>query len=133
MISCASRGAVAILTSHRERLGLCAIKTLPNRFFALGSWLINLFDPPPLESMTVPQKAGRVIFLTCTLVIASVLVAMLGALGIFVLERGREMRSTPELMDGLGIILLGVSVNACCVFILVQIKRADNKLVPPKK
>jgi ACR3 family arsenite efflux pump ArsB len=58
---------------------------------------------------------------------------MLGALGLFVLERGREMGSAPEFLNGVGIILVGIAVNAACVLVLVQIKRADNKLVPPPK
>jgi hypothetical protein len=94
---------------------------------------MNLFDPPPLCSMTFAQKIGRVILLSATLVVGSVLVAMLGALGLFLMERGRELGSTPEFLNGLGIVLLGISVNAGCIMILVQIKRADNKLVPPPK
>jgi uncharacterized membrane protein YidH (DUF202 family) len=104
-----------------------------NRSFAILAWLINLFDPPPLSSMTLAQKTGRVLFLTATLVIGSILVAMLGALGLFVMEKGREMGSTPEFLNGVCIIAIGISVNAACVLILVQLKRADNKLVPPPK
>jgi uncharacterized membrane protein YidH (DUF202 family) len=95
--------------------------------------LINLFDPPPLRSMSLAQKAGRVILLTATLVVGSILIAMLGALGLFVMERGREMGSTPEFLNGVAIILVGIAVNATCVIVLVQIKKADTKLVPPKK
>jgi len=83
--------------------------------------------------MNFAQKIGRVVLLTSTLVVGSVLVAMLGALGLYLVERGREMDNAPELLNGAGIILLGIAVNATCVIILLQIKKADNKLLPPKK
>ena len=95
------------------------------------TWLLNLFDPPPLSSLTFAQKAGRVFLLTATLVVGSILVAMLGALGLFVMDRGYKMGSTPEFINGVCIILIGISVNIACVFILFQLKKADNKLVPP--
>ena len=83
--------------------------------------------------MTTAQKAGRVIALTSTVVVGSIIVAMLGALGLYLVQKGREIGSTPELLKGLGIIFVGVIVNVVCAFILLQIKRADAKLVPPKK
>ena len=83
--------------------------------------------------MTTAQKAGRVIALTSTLVVGSIIVAMLGALGLYLVQKGREIGSTPELLKGLGIIFVGVIVNVVCAFILLQIKRSDAKLVPPKK
>jgi uncharacterized membrane protein YidH (DUF202 family) len=102
------------------------------RIVALLSWLINLFDPPPLQSMSVNQKTGRVFLLSATLVIGSVLVAMIGAVGLFLVEKGRELGDMPELLDGLGIIVIGVIVNAVCVLMLVEIKRTDHKLIPPE-
>ena len=96
------------------------------------SWLLNLFDPPPLKSMTTSQKVGRVVLLSSTLVFGSILVAMLGALGLYLMERGRELQDTPEFYKGLVIILTGIVVNTFCVLILVQIKRVDHKLIPPK-
>jgi len=83
--------------------------------------------------MSFAQKAGRVILLTATLVVGSILVAMLGALGLFLMERGREMGSAPEFLKGVGIILVGIAVNVTCVIVLVHIKKADTKLVPPSK
>lgn len=96
------------------------------------SWLLNLFDPPPLKSMTTSQKVGRVVLLSSTLVFGSILVAMLGALGLYLMERGRELQDTPEFYKGLVIILTGIVVNTFSVLILVQIKRVDHKLIPPK-
>ena len=81
--------------------------------------------------MTLTQKAGRVFLLSGTLVIGSVLVAMLGALGLYLMEKGRELGSTPEFVNGACIIIVGVIVNSACVMILVQIKHADHKLIPP--
>lgn len=104
-----------------------------NRFYALLSWLMNLFNPPPLKSLNFAQRVGRVILLSMTLVVGSVLVAMLGALGLFIMERGRELSSAPQFLEGMGIILVGIAVNVTCVMILIQIKNADHKLVPPKK
>ena len=98
---------------------------------ALAVWILNLFDPPPLVSMTFKQKVGRVLLLSGTLVVGSILVSMLGALGIYLIERGRELDSTTEFFNGMGIILLGISVNTLCVMALVQIKRADHKLISP--
>ncbi len=96
-------------------------------------WLINLFDPPPLASLTFAQKIGRVVMLSITLVIGSILVAMVGALGLYLMERGRELASTPEFFSGLGVLLVGAGVNSICLAILFQVKKADHKLVPPKQ
>jgi hypothetical protein len=101
--------------------------------FSLLSWLMNLFDPPPLKSMTFTQKVGRVALLSGTLVVGSILVAMFGALGLYLMERGREMGSQPEFYKGLGIILAGIIVNTICVLTLVQMKRVDHKLIPPTR
>jgi uncharacterized membrane protein YidH (DUF202 family) len=103
------------------------------RFHSLYSWLINLFDPPPLQSMTTAQKVGRVLILSCTLVIGSIVVAMFGAVGLFLMEKGRELGSTPEFFDGLGIIAVGILVNGACLMVLIHMKHADHKLIPPKE
>jgi len=103
-----------------------------NQALAVLTWLLNLFDPPPLSSMTLAQKAGRIFLFCATLVVGSILVAMLGAVGLFVMEKGREMDSMPEFLNGLGIIVVGIVVNAICVFVLLHFKKADTKLVPPR-
>lgn len=107
------------------------IKQFFSPLFSLAEWLMNLFNPPPLQSMNLVQKTGRVLLLTCSLVIASVLFAMIGAVGLFLMEKGRELRDAPEFYNGLWIVLLGAAVNLGCVFVLLQIKKADTKLVPP--
>ena len=107
------------------------------RFFAplisLAAWLLNLFNPPPLESMNVAQRTGRVFVLALTVVIGSILFAMVGTLGLYVMERGRELRDTPQFYHGLVIVLVGIAVNVGCVFVLLQIKKADTKLMPPEE
>jgi hypothetical protein len=99
--------------------------------FAIMHWLMNLFDPPPLKSMTFSQKLGRVFLFSGTMVIGSILVAMLGALGLYLIQRGRELGQTPEIYKGAIIILTAVVVNTFCVLILIQLKRVDHHLVPP--
>ncbi len=107
---------------------------MTRRFFELVAWLVELFAPPPLASMTRLQKVGRVLLVTVTLVVCSILAAMLGAVAIFLFERGRRMvNSFPEMEDGLGIILVAIGVNAACVFVLLQIRRADGKLMPGQR
>ncbi len=92
---------------------------------------MELFNPPPLGSMTVVQKSGRILLFTGALVIASILFAMAGAVGLYIMERGRELRDTPEFYHGLMIVLVGIVVNAGCVFVLLQLKKTDIRLVPP--
>jgi hypothetical protein len=102
-----------------------------NSSFALLAWLINLFAPPPLASMSLAQKLSRSFLVTLTLVVICILTTMLGAVGIFMIERGRNMLgSVPELLRGLEIIFTGICVNAICVAVLLQIKKADRKLMP---
>jgi len=83
--------------------------------------------------MTLAQKTGRILFLSGTLVVGSILVAMIGAVGLYLMEKGRELGDTPEIYKGLVIILTGIVVNTFCVLILVQLKRADHKLIPPTR
>jgi uncharacterized membrane protein YidH (DUF202 family) len=110
---------------------LSIITLFLRRFPALGAWLFDLFNAPPLESLTHLQKIGRVFLLTATLIIGSILVAMVGALGLFLVERGSRLFDGPGVFNGLVILSTGIAVNVACVWILLQIKRADNSLVPP--
>jgi uncharacterized membrane protein YidH (DUF202 family) len=103
------------------------------RLTAILAWLLNLFDPPPLVSMTLTQKVGRVLLLSGTLVVGSVLVAMIGALGLYLMEKGRELGNTPEFFQGVLIIVTGIIVNTVCVLVLIQFKNADHKLIPPTR
>ena len=83
--------------------------------------------------MTTAQKFGRVLALTITLVVGSILVAMLGALGLFIMEKGRELHNRPEFQQGVIIVVTGIAVNILCVVVLLWIKRMDTRLVPPSE
>jgi uncharacterized Tic20 family protein len=103
-----------------------------NQSITILVWLINLFDPPPLASMSQAQKIGRIFLVTITLVISCILTAMLVTVGIFVIERARDLLgSVPKLLDDLGIIFVSMVVNAICVIVLLEIKKTDGKLIPP--
>ena len=105
-----------------------------NRPSGIFAWLANLFDPPPLESMSLTQKVSRVFLVALTLVVICILTAMLGALGIFLVQKAHGMLGgAPELLDDLAIIFVSMIVNTICVIVLLAIKRADRKLIPPPK
>jgi hypothetical protein len=124
---------VSFLTTRGIDLKINVIKTLFQRTSSLAHWVLDLFDPPPLVSMTLAQKVWRVGLLSGTLVVGSILVAMLGALGLFIMEKGHELGSTPEFLQGALIIVIGVCVNAVCVIALYQMKNADHKVIPRDK
>ena len=118
--------SLKFLRTHR------IVKYVINRLSALVSWSITLIDAPPLATMTGWQKVGRVFLVTITLVISSLLMAMLAAIVIFVVQGGRAMlTSMPELLSGLEIIVVSACVNTICVMVLLEIKKADHKLIPP--
>ena len=103
-----------------------------NRSPGILPWLAHLFNPPPLESMTLTQKVGRVFLVALTLVVICILSAMLGALGIFLVQKAHGMLAgTPELLDDIAIIFASMVVNTICVIVLLEIRKADRKLVPP--
>jgi hypothetical protein len=103
-----------------------------NRSSDVLAWLAHLFNPPPLESMTFAQKVGRVFLVALTMVVICILTAMLGALGIFLVQKAHGMLSSaPELLDDLGIIFASMIVNTICVIALLEIRKADRKLIPP--
>jgi hypothetical protein len=100
---------------------------------SIGNWLLALFNAPPRASMTFVQKVGRVFLVTGALFTFSIFSALFVALGIFLLDR-LELGQTGgyPLVKILAILLDSVLVNAVCVFILLQIKRLDETLIPPQ-
>ena len=99
---------------------------------SIFAWLLELFDPPPRESMTRLQKIGRTFLLTGTLVVVCILSAMLGAAGIFIFQKEHDMaNSARELLRDLGIIFVSMIINTFCVMVLLQIRKADRKLIQP--
>ena len=76
------------------------------------------------------QKIGRILLVSVTLVVTSILVSMLAALGCFLFERGRQIiLSVPQLFDGILIIAVGLSVNLLCIRVLLAVVKADRKLM----
>jgi hypothetical protein len=98
--------------------------------FSILGWLLDLFNAPPRESMTRRQKVGRMLLVSGTLVILCILGAMVGAVGIFVLQRlSRALSQNSDLWNTAAVIIVGVGVNALCVFILFQVKKFDRRLM----
>jgi ABC-type anion transport system duplicated permease subunit len=99
--------------------------------FSIGPWLADLVNPPPRDSLTLSQKAGRVLLVTVTLVTLCVIAALLMSLGFFAWQRSREvLLGIPQLVNVLKILAASIVVNVVCVTMLFQIKKVDRKLVP---
>ena len=98
--------------------------------FSILAWLLDLFNAPPRDAMTHRQKVGRILLVTGTLVVLCILIAMAFAVGIFVVERiNRALGTIPDLWSTATIILVGIAVNALCVFLLFQVKKLDRNLM----
>lgn len=99
---------------------------------AFLTWLVSLVNPPPLKSMTHFQKTARIVLITATLVVTSILLSMVAAAAIFTLQHERDMLGGwAQLMGDIAIILVSMIVNTLCVLVLLRIKNADQKLIPP--
>ena len=79
---------------EKSLLKFPAIKRFFSPLISLFSWFIELFNPPPRESMSMTQKTGRILLFSGSLIIASIVFAMIGAVGIYLMERGREQWGT---------------------------------------
>ena len=111
--------------------GTRADDTSMKRLFSIGPWLAELINPPPRDTLSLLQKAGRVLLVTVTLMTLCVIGALCVSLGFFVWQRSRDaLRGIPQLMNVLVILSASVIVNAACVVTLLQIKRIDRKLIP---
>jgi hypothetical protein len=102
------------------------------RVASLGRWLLALFNAPPRASMTLLQKVGRVFLVTLSLFTFSVFSGLVIALGLFLVQRieSGQVGDYP-MARMLAILLDSLLVNVICVFILLQIKRLDETLIPP--
>jgi hypothetical protein len=104
------------------------------RSITVLAWLVSLINPPPLQAMTQMQKVFRVFVFTMATVTICVLSSMFAAAGIFLFQHATRMFSDfPELIGDLGIIFVSMLVNALCVMVLLKIKNADQKLIPPQE
>jgi len=80
--------------------------------------------------MTFRQKIGRILFVSGTLIVLCILIAMALAVGIFMQERTtRMLAKIPDLWSTAAILFIGIAVNAFCVYLLVQVKKLDRKLM----
>ena len=99
---------------------------------SLGHWLLALFNAPPRASMTFAQKVGRVFLVTGALFTFSIFSALFLALAVFLFQRMETGQAGGyPLVKILAILLDSALVNVVCVFILLQIKRLDETLIPP--
>ncbi len=91
-----------------------------------------MVNPPPLHAMSYWQKMGRIFLFSTTLIMISVLSSMLAAVGIFTLQHVRHMMSgAPQLLGDIAIILVCMLINTLCVMVLLKVKNADQRLIPP--
>jgi uncharacterized membrane protein YidH (DUF202 family) len=101
-----------------------------HHLYLIITWLTDLFNAPPRLEMNYRQKIGRILLVTGTMVVVSILTAMAAALGIFVFERiFRAIKNIPNLWDTTWIITVGILVNALCVYVLFLVRRLDRKLM----
>jgi ABC-type anion transport system duplicated permease subunit len=100
--------------------------------FSIGPWLMELFNPPLRDSLSIGQKMGRVILVTATLVTLSIIVALALALVCFAYEYGSNtLARVPHLARAVEILTCSIAVNFVSVMVLLQVKRVDQRLVPP--
>jgi uncharacterized membrane protein YidH (DUF202 family) len=80
--------------------------------------------------MTSLQKIGRSFLVTGTLIVLSILTAMAGAVGLFLVERiSRALDRIADLWSTIAIIVVGLVVNAFCVYLLFLVKKLDRDLL----
>ena len=109
---------------------------MPNskRRVTLVKWLISLVNPPPLRRLSNAQKVSRVITFSASLVMVCILSSMIAAVAIFVLQHVYHLlRGEAALIGDLLIIFVSMLVNTLCIMVLLHIKSADEKMIPPEE
>ncbi len=82
--------------------------------------------------MSRKQKVARVLLFTVTLVMLCILTSMLAAVAIFLLQHALNMfNGVAQLAGDLTIIFVSMVVNTLCVLVLLKVKSADQKIIPP--
>lgn len=100
----------------------------------MAEWLISLINPPPLMAMTRLQKVFRVFVFTLATITICILSSMFAAAGIFIFQHVTRMfNGFTEMIGDLSIIFVSMLVNALCIMVLLKIKHADQKLIPPQE
>jgi hypothetical protein len=98
--------------------------------FSILAWLLDLFNAPPRDAMSHRQKAGRILFVSGTLVVVCIFAAMAVAVGIFMVERiNLVFDRIPEFWNAVTIVFVGVAVNVLCLFLLFLVKKLDRNLM----
>ncbi len=93
---------------------------------------MELFNPPLRDSLSLVQKMGRVLLVTATLVTLSIIVALVLALLFYGYEFGSNtLARVPQLTKAVEILACSIVVNFICIIMLFQVKRIDQRLVPP--
>ncbi len=101
------------------------------RVFSIGPWLVELINPPPRDSLSLLQKAWRVMLVTVTLITLCIICALLLSLGFFAWQRSREfLEGVPQVRNAITILVASILVNVACIFTLLQVKKLDRKLIP---
>ena len=101
---------------------------------SIPAWLLELFNPPLRDSLSIGQKVGRVLLITMTLVTLSIIVALVLALLLFGYDSGRDLAAhTPHLTGALKILAVSLVVNTICIKVLFQLKRLDERLMASGK
>jgi len=105
--------------------------TLLKFLFSIGPWIIDLFNPPPRDSLSIVQKIGRVILVTLTLMTICIISALAISLVFLAIQRGGEvLMGVPQLVNILTILAVSIVVNIVCVKTLFAIRRLDRMLIP---
>jgi hypothetical protein len=112
-------------------MSLVPLNSLVRRPLSFAYRLVQLFNPPPLSSLSLPQKFGRIVGVSFTLFALCILAALALASGIFIIDRAYTNLSTStELLKGLEIVVTGLGVNVVCVAVLLEVRKADLRLHP---
>jgi hypothetical protein len=130
----AGRGMGGWASRVLDPAGFPSLRGGVKHLFSIGPWLMELFNPPLRESLSLRQKIGRVLLVTVTLVTLSIIMALVLALVLYAYQfGGNVLMAEPQLTRGLEILAVSVAVNVVCVLVLLQVKRLDQRLVPPTR
>lgn len=108
------------------------MKSSYDRLMTPVELFLRLFNPPPLESLTVGQKIGRIFLITVSLTILCIFTAVMLALILYTIHAVPILWSDSKSIGFkhlLAIISASAMVNTLCVLALLQIKKLDRALL----